>query len=103
MTGFIEAAALGGLKDGVLRAVWPLGLPVLLVRKGGSVFAVENRCAHMGCPLTAGSLEGYILTCPCHDWRFDVRDGIFLEAPELRIKSYPVKIEGEKILIQAEL
>jgi 3-phenylpropionate/trans-cinnamate dioxygenase ferredoxin subunit len=44
-------------------------------------------------------LDSYILTCPCHDWRFDIRDGRFLDAPELSLKTYPTKTENGKIYI----
>jgi phenylpropionate dioxygenase-like ring-hydroxylating dioxygenase large terminal subunit len=44
-------------------------------------------------PLFTGTLEGHTLTCPCHDWRFDVRTGRFLEAPELGLAVYPTKSE----------
>jgi len=30
-----------------------------------------------------------VITCPCHDWRFDVRTGEFLDAPEVRLAVYP--------------
>jgi len=64
-----EVCELAALAEGKPLAVFPRGLPVLLVRRGNEIFALENRCPHMGCPLAAGALEGYILQCPCHDWR----------------------------------
>lgn len=95
-----EVAELSKLAEGKPAAVFPLGLPVLLVRRGAEVFALENRCAHMGCPLAAGKLDGYLLQCPCHDWRFDIRDGKFLDAPELAVKTYPAEIQDGKIFIR---
>ncbi|MHB0995563.1 MAG: Rieske (2Fe-2S) protein [Elusimicrobiales bacterium] len=92
-----EVAKLSELPEGRLFPVFPKGLPVLLARVGAEVFAVENRCAHMGCPLSAGKLEGLILQCPCHDWRFDLREGKFLDAPELSIRKYEVEIREGKI------
>ncbi len=103
MTELLEAAELEKLEEGRLRPAWPRGLPVLLVKTGGAVYALENRCAHMGCPLAAGSLDGYTLQCPCHDWRFDVRDGSFLDAPELRLRTYAVVIQDGKVFIKADL
>ncbi len=58
-----------------------------------------RKCLHMACPLFMGTLDDYILTCPCHDWRFDIRDGRFLDASELSLKTYPTKTEGGKIYI----
>ncbi|HNW45029.1 MAG TPA: Rieske (2Fe-2S) protein [Elusimicrobiales bacterium] len=98
----LEAAELGKLEEGRLHPVFPKGLPVLLVKIDGRVFALENRCAHMGCPLAAGTLDGYTLRCPCHDWRFDVRDGSFLDAPELRLKTYAVTVADGKVFIGEE-
>ena len=97
-----EVIELSKLAEGKPLAVFPLGLPVLLIRQGGEVFALENRCAHLGCPLAAGTLDGYTLQCPCHDWRFDVRDGRFLDAPELRLKTYAVTLRDGKVFIGRE-
>jgi len=44
-------------------------------------------------------LEGYILKCPCHDWRFDIRTGEFLAAPEIRLPTYPVREAAGKLFI----
>ena len=87
----------GKVRDGAYVAVYPKGLGVLLVCVDSELFAVANKCAHMACPLEGGTLEGAILTCPCHDWRFDVRSGQFLDAPELAIATYPVKVEDGKV------
>ncbi len=95
-----EVIELSKLAEGKPAAVFPLGLPVLLIRLGAEVFALENRCAHMGCPLAAGKLDGHILRCPCHDWRFDIRNGRFLDAPELAVKTYAVKVKDEKVFIR---
>src|SRR5664279_4660121 len=58
---------------------YPMGMNILLARVAGSVYAVSGKCLHMACPLFTGKLEGYIITCPCHDWRFDIRTGQFLD------------------------
>jgi len=88
------------VRDGAYVAVYPKGVGVLLVRAGGELFAIANKCAHMACPLEGGKLEEGILTCPCHDWRFDVRSGQFLDAPELRIDTFATKVEDGKVLVQ---
>lgn len=86
-------------REGVL-AVYPRGVAVLLVRNDDVVHAVANRCPHMSCPLEGGAREGFVLTCPCHDWRIDVRTGGMIEAPEVRVPVFPVKYEGEDILVE---
>ena len=84
-----------------VRLVAPKGLAILLIRKKGKeIYAISNKCPHMACPLRTGLLEGYILTCPCHDWRFDIRTGEFLDAKEISLPVYPVRISDGMILIK---
>ena len=87
------------LLEGRMTPVYPLGVNVLLARVGGAVFAVSGKCAHMACPLSMGRLESYTVVCACHDWRFDVRTGRFLDAPELGLTLYPTKIEAGKLFV----
>ena len=97
----MRAMAAEALRENSLAPVFPKGLPVLLVRKSGAeIYAVANKCSHMGCPLSRGRLDGYILQCPCHDWRFDVRTGAFLDAPEIRLPLYGWQIADGQILIR---
>lgn len=82
-----------------MTPVYPLGIHLVLARVGGAVFAVAGKCAHMACPLSGGTLDGYILKCGCHDWRFDVRTGRFVDAPELGIAVYPTKSESGNLYV----
>ena len=78
---------------------YPMGVNVVLARVGGAVYAISGMCLHMACPLFTGKLDGYTLTCPCHDWRFDVRTGKFLDAPELGLANYSTKSEDGKVFV----
>ena len=90
------------VKEGVPLAVYPRGVNLLLVRVDGAVYAIANKCAHMACPLEGGRLEGHVITCPCHDWSFDVRSGAFTQASEIVIATYPTKLEDGKIMLSLE-
>ena len=96
---WIELMDEAALPEGGMVPVYPLGVSVIVARVGGEVYAVAGKCAHMACPLLGGGLSGHVLTCPCHDWRFDVRDGRFLDASELGLAVYPVKREAGRLLI----
>jgi 3-phenylpropionate/trans-cinnamate dioxygenase ferredoxin subunit len=87
------------LLESQMMPCYPLGVNVLLARIGGIAYAVSGKCVHMACPLFTGKLEGYIITCPCHDWRFDIRTGKFLDAPELGLLIYSTKSENGKLFI----
>jgi nitrite reductase/ring-hydroxylating ferredoxin subunit len=88
-----------GLPEGGMAPVYPMGINVVIARVGGAVYAVSGACAHMGCPLFTGTLAGQTLTCPCHDWRYDVTTGRFLDAPELALKVYPTKSEDGRLFV----
>ena len=87
------------LPEGGMAPVYPLGVNVVIARVGGTIYAVSGECAHMACPLFGGTLEGHTLSCPCHDWRFDIRTGRFLDAPELGLAVYPTKSEVGKLFV----
>jgi len=78
---------------------YPMGVNILLARVEGAVYAISGKCLHMACPLFTGKLDSYIITCPCHDWRFDIRTGQFLDAPELALTIYATKFEDGKLFI----
>jgi 3-phenylpropionate/trans-cinnamate dioxygenase ferredoxin subunit len=95
-SGWVIAIEEDKLRENSVELVSPNGIGLLLIRKAGNeIYAVSNKCAHMACPLRRGVLDGYILKCPCHDWRFDIRTGELLEAREIKIRVYEWKvIEG---------
>ncbi len=49
--------------------------PVLICWHDGEVFALDNRCPHMGFPLSKGTLKDGVLTCHWHHAQFDLRSG----------------------------
>jgi nitrite reductase (NADH) small subunit/3-phenylpropionate/trans-cinnamate dioxygenase ferredoxin subunit len=69
---------------------------------GGKHYAIDDTCPHMGASLAAGYVENFIVTCPWHAWRFRVIDGTWADNPRIKIGCYPVKVEGDDILIGIE-
>ena len=98
--GWIVVSDDAVLTEGSMMPVYPLGINILLARVDGSVYALSGKCAHMACPLYSGTLKGDILTCPCHDWRFNIRTGEFLDATELRLENYQTKSENGKLFVK---
>lgn len=98
---FVLAArldALKALKTGCLT-VQVEGHTLALFRQGEQVFAVDNRCPHMGFPLDRGTVQDGILTCHWHHARFDLASGgtFDLWADDARV--YPVEIREEEIWV----
>jgi len=72
---------------------------IAVFNNGGTFFAIDDTCPHMGASLAEGSLESNVVTCPLHAWRFDVRDGTWCDNPRVKIDSFPVQISGDEILV----
>ena len=102
VTNWINVLDDAALLEGHMMPSYPLGKNVVLARVGGAVYAISGMCLHMACPLFTGKLVGYIITCPCHDWRFDIRTGKFLDAHELGLVIYSTKCEDGRLFINLE-
>lgn len=63
------------------------------------VFAASNSCPHKGGPLSEGIVHGQSVTCPLHNWVFDLNTGEAQGADEGRIAVYPVRLDAGRILI----
>ena len=87
------------LKENTLKLVQINDKPVLLIRKEGQIYALSNKCKHMGCPLSAGSLEDRTLRCSCHGWRYDIKTGEYLGSRDISLKAYESKIENGKVFV----
>jgi nitrite reductase/ring-hydroxylating ferredoxin subunit len=69
------------LPDGALKKVNAEGTGVLLFKRGNQIFAVGERCAHLGGPLSEGQIKGDTIQCPWHGSRFCLTDGSVVNGP----------------------
>lgn len=97
---FVRVAAAQEIAEGGTRGVEVEGQEILLARVQGTVYAVEAICNHGYAYLEEGGLDGFNVVCPLHDGCFDVRTGAATVPPCTDpIKSYPIRIEGEDVLV----
>jgi nitrite reductase/ring-hydroxylating ferredoxin subunit len=75
-------AHLDDLPVGSVRMVRVAGSRVCLVRTASGVHALDHACPHEGYGLTQGTLDGDVLTCAWHNWKFRVTDGACLVGEE---------------------
>jgi nitrite reductase/ring-hydroxylating ferredoxin subunit/uncharacterized membrane protein len=69
------------LPESTLKCAAANGIRVLLVRRGGQIFAIGEVCSHLGGPLAEGELVDCSVRCPWHGSRFDLRDGEVIDGP----------------------
>lgn len=96
---FVRVASVGDVKEGEGRVVDANGTPVALFKVGGEFYAIHNTCLHRGGPLGEGSLDGTVVTCPWHGWQYDVTTGRNVMMPNIAVKKFPVKVEGNDVLV----
>ena len=68
---------------------------VALFYHNSKVYAVDNRCPHMGFPLSQGTVKDSILTCHWHHARFDLNSGGTFDQWAGDVRSFPVEIRNE--------
>lgn len=77
----------------------PMGVIAVFRTMEDQVFALENRCAHRGGPLSEGIVHGASVTCPLHNWVFDLETGKALGADEGEVRTYPVEVVDGRIFM----
>jgi nitrite reductase/ring-hydroxylating ferredoxin subunit/uncharacterized membrane protein len=83
------------------------GVPILLVRRAGRLFAMADTCSHFGGPLSDGKLVDNCIECPYHASRFDLQDGHVVNGPavhpqpcfEIRIHNGQIEVRNASLPI----
>jgi len=81
MTNWINAGSIAALPAGERKVIESEDFDILLVNADGVIYAVEDQCSHQELPLSDGTIDGDIITCPYHMAEFCLADGRALSAP----------------------
>ncbi|WP_441291897.1 DUF2231 domain-containing protein [Sorangium sp. KYC3313] len=79
--GFVPVLPAAELAEGKPRRVEAEGIPIVLVRTADRIYALGEVCAHLGGPLSEGSLADGGIVCPWHGSRFRLEDGCVIDGP----------------------
>ncbi|HXS98805.1 MAG TPA: Rieske (2Fe-2S) protein [Candidatus Limnocylindrales bacterium] len=98
-TAVLDEAA---LPEDLPQRVQVNGLNILLVRRGGTVYAISETCSHLGGPLSEGKLDGDSIECPWHASRFCIKDGSVIDGPATHPQPrFDARVANGKIEIRA--
>ena len=95
----LRAASLEELRAAGHQVVGLNGHTVCLLTEGDAVYAVDNRCPHMGFPLHRGTVSDGILTCHWHHARFDLCTGGTFDQFADELRRFPVEVEGDDVYV----
>jgi nitrite reductase/ring-hydroxylating ferredoxin subunit len=96
---FVRAASLAELRAAGRLVVHVDRHAVCLFADGDEVYAVDNRCPHMGFPLHRGTICDGILTCHWHHARFDLRTGGTFDQFADELRCFPISVSGDDVLV----
>jgi nitrite reductase/ring-hydroxylating ferredoxin subunit len=100
--GFVAVAESASLPENSMTCVRAGDAHVLLVRQHGRVYALAHACAHLGGPLSEGTLKDGSVVCPWHASEFRLEDGRVLNGPSTHDQPrYDVRERNGRIEVQA--
>ena len=100
----IDIAALADIPPQGARVVrTPQGCIAIFRTSDDRVFALDDRCPHKGGPLSEGIVHGTSVTCPLHNWVFDMATGQAQGADSGSVGTHPVRVENGRIWLDASM
>jgi nitrite reductase/ring-hydroxylating ferredoxin subunit len=115
-----RVAALSEVREDKGFCVKTKDVNLVLVKLGGMVHALENRCPHLGLPIGRGKIEHGEIVCPFHGSRFSLVTGqntdwvsavagvkipawsralLSLGRKPQPVRTFPVSVEGQDVYV----
>lgn len=103
MSEFVAVAKAGEIEEGKVKVVRVGTAPVGVTRIDGELFAFADVCTHDDGPVAEGELDEYIIECPRHGAKFDIRTGKVKQLPAVvPIPVYAVKVENDAVWVSTK-
>jgi nitrite reductase/ring-hydroxylating ferredoxin subunit len=88
------------LADGQTTRVDSHGRGLFISRDGDTFAVFDSHCSHQRTDIPLSALDDCTLTCPKHQWSFDVKTGACHKPGGSPLKQYPAKVEGGRVMVQ---
>ena len=99
--GYVAVATTAEIPPGENKVVEAGELSLVIFHADNTFYALANICSHDNGPLGEGLCYDHEIMCPRHGARFDFRTGKVLSFPAIvDVPAYPVKVEGDRILVK---
>jgi toluene monooxygenase system ferredoxin subunit len=100
--GFQKIAKIEDLWSGEMVGLEVNGEHILLINVDNHIYAYADACPHQKSRLSEGTLMEKILRCARHHWEFDVCSGSGVNPQNSCLKVFPIRVDGEDILIDTD-
>ncbi len=103
MSNYTTVARTDEIPVGGRKRIEINGQRISIFNIASEYFAICDTCPHKGtAPLIRGKLDGLGIKCPNHGYRFDLRTGECNVDPVFNTKVFPVKVDGDEILLNTD-
>ncbi|MGH7309401.1 MAG: Rieske (2Fe-2S) protein [Candidatus Rokuibacteriota bacterium] len=96
----VRVASVAEVPSGQGRVVQAGSHTLALFNVDGRLYAIDNGCPHRGGPLGEGDLEGGVVTCPWHAWRWEVSTGLNVNNPAVKVACFPVTVANGEVFVE---
>ena len=104
MENWIEIGHIADIpRRGARCVVTPEGKIAVFRTQEDQIFALENRCPHKAGPLSEGIVHGASVTCPLHNWVFDLETGKALGADDGRVRTYATSVVDGRVFLALQM
>ncbi len=100
--GYLKAARVDELREGVGHTAWLGDRRVAVWRHGGAVYATSNVCRHQGGPLSEGRIVDGCITCPWHGWQYRPGDGTSPPPFDEKVETYRVRVDAGEVWVHPQ-
>ncbi len=69
------------------------------MNKEASIIVFDQHCPHQATAITDESLNDKVLTCPKHDWKFDITNGECIEKGDQPLTRIEYKVDNNQIWV----
>ncbi|PIB25017.1 tRNA-(guanine-N1)-methyltransferase [Amylibacter kogurei] len=103
MSNYIDIGAVTDIPIRAARLVKTMHGCIAVFRTAtDKVYALDDKCPHKGGPLSNGIQHDESITCPLHNWVFDLNTGMAKGADEGSVRTYDIKLDNGRILINSD-
>ncbi len=96
----VKAVQVTDVPSGTGKVVQVEGKTLALFNLGGTFYAIDNACTHVGGPLGEGTVDGTVVVCPWHGSRFEIKTGKVVGPPATRnVTTYPARTQDGAVYI----
>lgn len=93
-----DVMATADLPDGEVRRMDCAGRGLFVYREGSHFKVYDSLCPHQGTDIPQLALQGLTLTCPKHDWAFDVPSGACIRNGKTPLTPIEAKVENDRLM-----